>query len=140
METLSNNLKFLRKEKKLTQSELANQLGIVPNAYQKYEYGTREPNLSTVKKIANFFNVSTDFLLGNDDYVSEHKEGYLVEVSEKTEIRGSCGLINNLKKVIVSSDKLAELLNKESGYTIWSAQLIDIAEYKKINDKAEQWN
>ncbi len=93
-----------------------------------------------VKKIANFFNVSTDFLLGNAVDVPERIEGYLIEVSDKTEIKGECGLIKNLKKVIASPDKLIELLSKESDYTVWSAHLIDVSEFRKSNEKAEVWN
>lgn len=43
---------------------MANVLGITRQAYGNYESGKREPNLSSMNKLASFFNVSTDYLLG----------------------------------------------------------------------------
>jgi transcriptional regulator with XRE-family HTH domain len=60
-------LKKLRIEKSMTQSELAKLLNISPSTIGMYEQGRRDPDTSTVKFLAEFFNVSTDFLLGNSD-------------------------------------------------------------------------
>lgn len=65
MKTFSDNLKFLREEKKITQKEISKYLEISANSYQRYEYGTREPDLLTLKQISCYFNVPADFLLGN---------------------------------------------------------------------------
>ncbi|MCL2853538.1 MAG: helix-turn-helix domain-containing protein [Defluviitaleaceae bacterium] len=46
---------------------MAEYLGIVERAYQMYEYGKREPNHETTIKLADFFEVSTDYLLGRSD-------------------------------------------------------------------------
>ena len=59
-------LKDLRKSKGLNQSELASMLEISNQAYQKYEYGTAEPNYDTLCKLADFYGVSTDYLLGRE--------------------------------------------------------------------------
>lgn len=84
METFCQKLKYLRKNKKISQKDLANYLNISVNSYQRYEYGTREPNLSSIKQIANFFNVSTDFLLGNGVF-----ENWNLILQHKTEIENS---------------------------------------------------
>lgn len=60
---LSDILKTLRMEKGLLQKELAEQLGIEPDAYRLYESGKRNPKYDTLLKIADFYNVSTDYLL-----------------------------------------------------------------------------
>ena len=60
-------LKLLRKELKKTQSDLANILGITVSAYGNYELGQREPNNANLVKLARYFNVSTDYLLGLSD-------------------------------------------------------------------------
>ena len=65
MNTFCNNLKFLREHKHLSQKDLAAFLNISVNSYQRYEYGTREPNLVAINQLASFFNVPTDFLLGH---------------------------------------------------------------------------
>ena len=57
-------LKSLREEKKLRQSDLADFLEISQQAYQRYENGTSEPNGDGFVKLADFYNVSTDYLLG----------------------------------------------------------------------------
>lgn len=54
----------LREEAKLTQEELADKIGITRAALSHYEKNRREPDYETLKKIADYFNVSTDWLLG----------------------------------------------------------------------------
>lgn len=60
----SKRLKMLREEKGLTQKEVATVLGVAPSTYTLYEGGKREPGFSTLCKLSQYFNVSTDFLLG----------------------------------------------------------------------------
>lgn len=61
-----NNLRKLREEKKLTQSELAKILGLSDGSIGNYEQGSREPRNETLKKMSEFFGVSIDYLLGFD--------------------------------------------------------------------------
>ena len=56
------NIKILRKQIKKTQDEVAKELNLQKQTYQNYELGKREPDLQTLKKIADYFNVSLDFL------------------------------------------------------------------------------
>ena len=65
---LKERLLQLRKEKGVTQSRVAFDLGITTSAYANYEQGTREPSVSTIIKLCKYFNVSTDYLLGLKDY------------------------------------------------------------------------
>lgn len=60
-------LKELRKEKKLTQTKLASELNYGYTAIANYESGRNQPNLSDLIKLANFLQVSVDYLLGNSD-------------------------------------------------------------------------
>ena len=57
----------LRENKQLKQFEVANLLSISPVTYNRYEKGEREPDHKMLKKLAVFFNVSTDYLLGLTD-------------------------------------------------------------------------
>lgn len=61
-------LKKLRKEGKLTQKDIATFLNISQPAYQQFESGKKKMNLETMEKLADFFNVSTDYLLGKTDF------------------------------------------------------------------------
>lgn len=66
----AQRLKSLRKNKKLTQSDMANMLGITRQGYAKYENDESEPDLATIDKLAEFFNVTTDYLLGRSDIMN----------------------------------------------------------------------
>lgn len=64
MKVFSERLKELRKEKQLTQQELAEILGVKRNTYSDWENGKSEPNYKKLVKIADFFGVSLDWLFG----------------------------------------------------------------------------
>ncbi|CFV16994.1 DNA-binding protein [Streptococcus agalactiae] len=57
-------LKELRKEKKLTQTELASKLNISQKSYSNWESGKAEPTLDNIIKLANILDTTTDELLG----------------------------------------------------------------------------
>jgi Predicted transcriptional regulators len=67
MSIFGDRLKELRANKNVTQKQMAETLGITEQAYQKYEYAMREPNHETTVKLAMYFSVSTDYLLGLSD-------------------------------------------------------------------------
>lgn len=60
----SERLKYLRQQKHLTQYEFARQTGIGRSAIGMYEAGERLPKYSVLCQFADFFHVSTDYLLG----------------------------------------------------------------------------
>ena len=59
-------LRQLRTNKKLTQKNVAEFLGVDRTTYVKYETGASEPNFETLQRLATFFGVSTDYLLGTE--------------------------------------------------------------------------
>lgn len=63
------NLKKIRREKKLTQAQVAEHLNISVSTYTKYETNVNEPDITMLKKISKFLNVSLDFLLGESTNV-----------------------------------------------------------------------
>jgi len=58
-----NRLKTLRLGQGITQDELAQKLNINRNAISRYENGKRQPDYETLKRIADYFSVSIDYLL-----------------------------------------------------------------------------
>ena len=60
-------LKDLRKEKKVTQLQLAMALNMSQNTISRYETGERQAGYNELIKIADYFNVSIDYLLGRTD-------------------------------------------------------------------------
>lgn len=67
MEILAERLRSLRKEKHLRQEDVAAQLGLSTNGYQRYELGTREPVASVLCALADLYDVSLDYLVGRSD-------------------------------------------------------------------------
>ncbi|GEL76566.1 helix-turn-helix domain-containing protein [Tenuibacillus multivorans] len=65
----ANMLIKLRKQKKLSQYQLAEKLGFSRGKISNYEQGQREPDFETLKVLADFFNVSTDYLLTGEEKV-----------------------------------------------------------------------
>ena len=65
----SQNIKKLRKERKMSQSRLAQELQVTQQAVGKWETGKSTPDSETLRKIAEFFKTSVDFLLGVDKLV-----------------------------------------------------------------------
>ena len=66
MVTFGERLKQLRTEKDVTLDQLARDLGTTKATLSRYENGKRRPGMDLITAIANYFNVSTDFLLGHD--------------------------------------------------------------------------
>ena len=63
----TDRIKGCRESKGITQSEIARILGIELRSYVRYEAGDRQPSLDMLCKIADFFEVSTDYLLGREN-------------------------------------------------------------------------
>lgn len=59
-----NRIAALRKERKLNQKQLGSILGVAQNTICNWENGKRDPDYESLKKMALFFNCSTDYLLG----------------------------------------------------------------------------
>ena len=67
LEILAERIRKLRKQRKLTQKEMAEIMGCTPNHYQKIEYGKVNISVTMLAFLADYFQVSTDFLLGRTD-------------------------------------------------------------------------
>ncbi|MBT9793697.1 helix-turn-helix domain-containing protein [Clostridium sp. MCC334] len=87
-------LKYLRNRDKLSQSELAEKLGVAKSTISMYEVGKREPDFETLEAIADLFNVDMNFLLGkdgseNDDhyYLNDETRQIAQEAFENPELR-----------------------------------------------------
>ncbi len=75
MSVFSERLVNLRKGKSLSQADAAHKFGVVVRAYQRYEYGEREPQLTTLIRIADFYGVTLDYLVGRSDYMENQRRG-----------------------------------------------------------------
>ena len=95
----AENLKQLRKAKGLTQTQFASEFNISAGTIAMWETGKRMPDTDMLKKIAQFFNVSIDYLLDNEKSSPSTDE----ELSENDEI---VILNRNAKKLSPEQQKL----------------------------------
>lgn len=94
----SERVKKLRKQNNITQGELAEKMNVTPTGVSYWESGKAIPNYETLQRLANYFNVSIDYLTGNDyskndddeilfrkiDKVDENKKALLMDILNKT--------------------------------------------------------
>lgn len=64
---LKERMKELRTERDLSQKKIAAELGIGITTYCRYELGEREPGASLLDQMADYYGVTTDYLLGRSD-------------------------------------------------------------------------
>lgn len=87
MSIISKKIKLLREEASLTQAQLAEKLGIATSSISQYESGDRIPSDDVKIKMAKFFDVSLDFLMGYSDirnpYVFFTLSEYFNSLTEK---------------------------------------------------------
>lgn len=79
MLTLSDRLKELRAEKNLHQADVASAIGVTKSALSSYENGYRAPSYGILLDIADFYNVTTDYLLGRQEIKSVIVENLTAE-------------------------------------------------------------
>lgn len=96
LKKFGERLKQLRKERKLTQTELAVALGTTQSTIYKYEKGIQNVPMSVLTKFANYFEVSIDDLAGVEIEASENTEPPWIKV---------------LKMYDLTDDEIKELMN-----------------------------
>lgn len=82
MERLANRLIRYRKEKKLTQEELAKKVGVSRTTLVNYENARRKPDYEILQRIADILEVSTDMLLGRENEFTSDEEMFLEDVNK----------------------------------------------------------
>ena len=67
MADFSQRMKELRRERQLKQQQMADQFSVKLRTYQGYEYGESYPEVAKLVAIADFFDVSLDYLMGRSE-------------------------------------------------------------------------
>ncbi|MBR1653549.1 MAG: helix-turn-helix transcriptional regulator [Clostridia bacterium] len=103
-------LEELRKKLGLSQNDLADKLNMTQQRISAYEKGKREPDIETIKQLSDFFEVSTDYLLGKSN-IRNHEEVNMddVDVAFADGIKG----LNNANKEIIKGAIEALLAKQE---------------------------
>jgi len=95
----------LRKAKKISQKEFSLIINVAQNTVSQWENGKRDPDTETLRKIADYFNVTTDYLLG----VSETKIKSSNEISEE-----DLKLLRQIKKLPADKREIIDTVIKIS--------------------------
>ncbi len=142
MGEFNNILKQLRLEKGLMQTKIAEDLGISKSSYSLYESGKREPNMEMLEKIADYFNVDIDFLLGRTNKMFEEyfEQQKLLNIDNKERHHLLIYYYNTLERT--GRDSLTEILanlqvlnkrgQKEASKRV--EELTEIPRYTKPDD------
>lgn len=88
-------LKYLRKERRYTQTELAGLLGIAPSTIGMYEQGRRQPDNNTLFKLSRLLNVTVDYLVSEETEQDGDKDIEEVISEIKSKLLSSGGLMFN---------------------------------------------
>ena len=100
-DNFNENLKNARERKGMSQKDVAEEIGVAKSTYSLYESGNREPNVQTIKKIADVLNVSADDLLGLNEEpltIAAHFDGDEYTEEELDEINAFAEFVKTKRK------------------------------------------
>lgn len=136
---LGDKIKKLRKSKNLTQEQLCKQICIAQSTLGMIESNKREAGKKTLIKIADFFNVTLDYLLSDDDSEKENAEEIKKERDYSLTIKEQENIDAEAKKIIedltMSFSKNKESLTAEDYFAIENALRITLESIKIKNKK-----
>ncbi|MED4922942.1 helix-turn-helix transcriptional regulator [Anoxybacillus geothermalis] len=84
--TFGKRLRFLRKKMNMTQKDLADKFRLGESTIGMYERDEREPSFEFVRQLADFFNVTTDYLLGRTDHPNPPEQNDIPEELKDPEL------------------------------------------------------
>ena len=105
MVKIADRIKQLRKKKGVSQSQLAEAIGVKNNTVSTWERGTRKPDFDALQLLSNYFEVSFEYLLGSSD-----KEEARVKPSQG--VLDSCALSAKADEIKESTELLCRLSDK----------------------------
>lgn len=86
--SLGNRIKYLREKKYISQKDFAKQIGVSSTVLSRYESDDRKPDYDTLQSIADYLNVSTDYLLGRTDILeSSFSKGHIAAIIHDPELQ-----------------------------------------------------
>lgn len=126
-------LKKLRNSKNLSQQELADRLKINRSTYARYETSTTQPDYETLKKLAQFHDVTVDYILG----VSDKNQSRSAGLTDKDE-RDVAKRMAKLREDLTSGDGLSfhgEPISEEAVETLLEAMEYAERQAVRVNKK-----
>lgn len=138
LNNLGDKIKLLRKEKKITQQELANALSLSQSTIGMIEKNRQGVGRKTLIKIANFFNVTVDYLLSDDEKIEcteeiKKERDYSLTIKEQEDIDDEAKKI--IEELTMSFSKNKDSLTDEDYFAIENALRITLESIKIKNKK-----
>lgn len=140
---LKDNLKYIREKNGLTKRELCEKTGISERAYLTYEFGEREPKISVIAKLADFYGVTTDYLLGREPAPDPFADLNLNKESEEDVIDKYMSLPPNIRACLMDvllqlADAAKQRQNAPSGDDTPGSKLSVSTALGTIEDEIEK--
>ncbi len=127
-------LKALRKEKLKTQEEMSKVLGVTRSTYTNYENGYINPPSATIETLANYFDVSIDYLLGKTNFTTHDKKieapKDIMDISKQLNL-----MLDQLHDNQAALTLDGELLDNDSRELLISSLENSLKVAKKLNGK-----
>lgn len=113
---IAERLKELRKQRGYSQSELAKQLHVSKSTISMIELGSRQPSIEVLEMIADFFNVSLDYLRGEDDISLYYLDPEVAQMAQELFARPELRVLFDASKNATKEDieAVASILDKMS--------------------------
>jgi transcriptional regulator with XRE-family HTH domain len=118
----NEKLRKLRKQKSLTQEELADALFVSRTAISKWESGRGYPSIDSLKTIASFFGISIDELLSGEELIT------IADKNTKEKAGQLCDIVYGLLDLSVIMFLFLPLFGQKSGEVIQSVSLLSLSE------------
>lgn len=99
-------LKELRTEKRISLRELADNINISYSSLGKYEREEQEPNIDNLIKIANYFEVSVDYLIGNSSFKTKKDEQYFISSIEQPKNNNVIEIYNRIINCLNKAEQI----------------------------------
>ncbi|HAA6189005.1 TPA_asm: helix-turn-helix domain-containing protein [Listeria monocytogenes] len=146
MNTLSKKLEYLRNSKGWSKVEVAKRLGMkASSTYSNWEYGNREPDIDTLKRIADLYGVSVDYLLGRQknklvDTIAAHIDAdaseedikeILAYIEEKRKEHVNEGEINITEAASKGDEEVNKFVDENEDFKAVAARVMNDAEAVK---------
>ena len=111
MATTAERIKQLRKKKGISQSELAELIGVKTNTVSTWERGTRKPDFEALNLLSNYFEVSFEYILGSSDKEEARVKPTQDELDELALSALADELYDHVKKYSMLSNKSQKMID-----------------------------
>ena len=124
---VSESLKMVRKEHKLTQQDIADVLGVDRSTYTFYETGKTSPSIATLQKLSNIYNVTIGYLAGYEENRPELKVKHISPAMNAPDV-DPIALLTKDEQImlmcyrVLQNDKKQEILKYIKNLTVSSEE------------------